>query len=173
MSFISLIRLISVINPISLILALALIGTSVVPGSARATLRVPEIHTAYLPLAGISPCNSYTVHVYTSVSEPVVQVGSPVTITSVLVNDGCSAATHIEYATWIKSPAEQIAFQGFTLSDVRPQGEDRQQWVFTPTVSGEITVFTVASFLVVFDPRGVGPGMWAGAESPSIILRAR
>jgi hypothetical protein len=156
-----------VLGLIHLILTIAMvISVSLAPSSPA---HIPEFHTVYLPLTATPPCTGYTTHLYISVNEPVVQVGEPFTITSVLVNDGCANLGQIVYVARIYSPTGEVTHQPGYITSVAPQGEDRQQWVFTLDTAGEYTLLAAASFEAHFDTGA----MWGGAESPHIVMRVR
>jgi hypothetical protein len=157
---------------------LAVVGLLIAPVSpaqawADSRTPIPNAYVAYLPLVVTPPCSGYTAYQYASVNEPVVGVGEPFTITGVLMNEGCTVLSHLVYAAWIhSSTGEAVVEPGYTDFVVGPQREDRIQWTFALTDTGEYTITVGASFLAE-PPSYEEPGMWGGADSRPVVIRVR
>lgn len=128
-------------------------------------------YTVYLPIISKPPCEDFSASLYSAASKAVLTAGETITVTGVLVNDGCARlgapyfGIHV-IPTTIMTPSE--SYNGYFLS-VQPGSFQETRFVLQAMSAGPVTVTMGVSYEILGE--GIPPGAVGGRAAHPLLIR--
>ena len=140
------------------------------PGAAQKTVG-PRVN---LPLITRDQCKTYTAALSLESSDTTVKTGQPVTVTTILSNQGCLALGIPQVSLKIESEPGQAVFDPANPEPVvhylavSPGQSDETAFVLHAVSAGQATITASASFEI--HEGYPGPAYWGGASSEKPLV---